>query len=227
MDNLNNLIPELENIVGDYTDETDYKKLIQLDSKIHTHDKLLLKQLSDVPTDLLLQYREMYNLALQFNKTVEQTYYLSPEYLTNMLMRFKGFYPKLHTLKDLTKFENPIYYSNTDLRDIKTLQQLIFRDSEILYINIIEDSEYSSIDTFIESHKNELIQMFRKSSDFVDLDTNILFGIIEDTISETIPETVEKFFSNPNKFVDKEFEYLIEFRKELYLDLIEYTNTFP
>jgi hypothetical protein len=54
----------LENIVGEYTDEDDYKNLIKFNPKVHTSEKLVCKQLTNVPEDTIIKFRDSYNKSL-------------------------------------------------------------------------------------------------------------------------------------------------------------------
>jgi hypothetical protein len=231
MDNINNLIPELENIVGDYTDETDYKKLIQLDPKIHTHDKLLIKQLSDVPVDVLLQYREMYNLALQFNTFIKQRYYLSPEYLVSIFLRFQILYPEFETISDLKKINYDMYYSREEsLRPI-TLESYIFREAEIFFINIMENSDFTEteiIESIIDSNTSEIVKRYKNVPETHNGDISEIKKVVYTFIIESTSDMLINFFGNNSnmRYVDKSLQYLEEYKSELYTVILSYAEDY-
>jgi hypothetical protein len=67
MTSFNSELPNvLENIVGEYTNTTNYPKLIELDSKIHTSDKLFIKTLGNVPRSQITAFADIYTAAVKF-----------------------------------------------------------------------------------------------------------------------------------------------------------------
>jgi len=219
MDNLNNLIPELENIVGDYTDETDYKKLIQLDPKIHSHDKLLIKQLSDVPVDLLLEYREMYNLALQFNETNTFDYYLSPQYLTGLFIQFKSLYPNLHTLSDFKSIRHTMGNTSSNLFDFQILFEYIVSVSIDVYDSNVLQNVFTDSETILEEYGTDLENFTREQ--LYESDTNIdtIQNDLENFIQDSIDEVAAEFFSNKDRYIDKANLYLSEYLDKIYIKI--------
>ena len=226
-----NLIPELENLVGEYTDVDDYKKLNTLDSKIHTHDKLLLKQLSDVPVESLLRYREMYNLAKKFNETVEQECYLSPEYLTSLFLRFQILDSRFKTLKDLKKLRYTIYYSRDEALSNTTLEKFIFREAQILWDSVSGDSELISdetVESVIDANLSEIIKHYKNVPETNNGDVSKIKTVIHTFIEETIFDLLTPFFTDKNnlRYVDKASEYLEEFKTEIYNSILSYAEDY-
>jgi hypothetical protein len=64
----NNLIPNLEDIVGDYTEIKDYEKLIENNPKVHTVEKLKSKITENIPINDLNIFSAAYKVANEYEQ---------------------------------------------------------------------------------------------------------------------------------------------------------------
>jgi hypothetical protein len=65
-----NLIPDLENIIGDYTDKKDYPKLINANPSVHNLPKLKSKIVENIPVDDLSIIAAAYRVANKWDDEV-------------------------------------------------------------------------------------------------------------------------------------------------------------
>ena len=132
----------LENIVGEYTDEKDYKNLIKFNPKVHTSEKLVCKQLTNVPEDTIIKFRDSYNRSLiLIDKFVEDGSYLDynpdtifikvdPNYVTGIIMADMGDYD-ISTIKNNNKFKRIISKGRKNITQDDIYMYLIFLDANI------------------------------------------------------------------------------------------------
>ena len=108
MSSQNELINDLENIVGEYTDQKDYEKLIEANPKVHTVDKLLLKKAKEIPESFLNKAIEAFKAAKEYQDFVKarneeykkekgkdfETYNINPEKIVIILLQSNSNYPE-------------------------------------------------------------------------------------------------------------------------------------
>ena len=196
------LIPELENIVSEYTDIEDYKKLMIYNPELYTECKLRNKLILNIPTNTLIVYSEMYNLAVLYNSEMSQQVYLSPEFLTGIFMKYYS------NIKNLGLNVHSII-SNPDIRDeIETNIEIIREnldnslfDIHIVVINGIEIDLYSKIFSKIERN----------------FDTDYL----TDVFNEYWYDGITTFLNNPEVYIDK----ILENKTSFYIWIYNYMNS--
>lgn len=69
------LPPVLENLVGTYSEEKEYKFLIEFNPDIHTKEKLIGKELTSLPLNLVFKFKQAYELAINLKKLELDKYY--------------------------------------------------------------------------------------------------------------------------------------------------------
>ena len=212
MGDLNNLIPELENIVGEYSATDDYKKLHLLNPNIHTHDKLILKQLSHIPENDLLLYSEMYKLALEFNNVNTDIWYFCPPYLTALFIQFKLLYPNFNSLTDLKRINNN--YGNL-------FDSIVYRSAKLLKNNIMS-GPFTDSGGILDAYKSELILFMRNNISYEsEPNDETIEDDLENIIEEAIDEIVLNFFNDKHRYIDTPNLYLNEYITVLYKHVLQ------
>jgi hypothetical protein len=204
------LIPELENIVSEYTDSDDYKKLMIYNPKLYTDKRFRSKLISNIPTDSLIRFSEMYNLAVSYNLYGPQPIYLSPEFLSGIFIKYYSNI-KNSGLNPDSIISNPDirHEMQTHIESIYNFLLNTFFDIPIIVIDEIE------IDLYLEIFQK--IERYFLSNNNSEIDTDFLTDLFNDYYSEGIND----FLQNPKVYIDT----IIENKSQFYIWIYDYMNS--
>ena len=204
------LIPKLETLVSEYTDSDDYKKLMMYNPKLYTERKLRNKLISNIPTDSLIRFSEMYNLAVLYNSDIPQPIYLSPEFLSGIFIKYYSNI-KNSGLNPDSIISNPDirHEIQTNIENIYDYLLNTFFDTPIIVIDQIE------IDLYLEIFQK--IEIYFLSNNKSEIDTDLLTDLFNDYFSEGIND----FLKNPKVYIDK----IVENKSQFYIWIYNYMNS--
>jgi hypothetical protein len=178
----NNLISDLENIVGDYTEIKDYEKLIENNPKVHTVEKLRSKITENIPINDLNIISAAYKVAKNWNgksKELDKDYILDLLPIFINLVRFFG--PDYNFMNDKKSYQ--IVISGGDRN--YTIYNIINR-SILININNINLGIIIDINKLSKEQKNRILEFYDvenwdedSSSDF-DFNVNNAIGKLMD-----------------------------------------------
>lgn len=101
---MSELIPDLETIVGQFSDQKTYQDLIQIDPKTHTYDKLIVQESKSIPINDTLTLFNSYKIAVELIKANEDLRNELPLSIIGIMIPFVEFFD-LKEYEDLQKYK--------------------------------------------------------------------------------------------------------------------------
>lgn len=121
-----NLIPDLNNIVGQFSDQKTYQNLIQINPQIYTEQKLIIQETEDIPIDDVLVFTNSYKIARSFEKDG------NINYVAGTLAPFVEFY-NLTELNDMNKYLLVVMNKNNNVYEPIVADDMETYIQQILY----------------------------------------------------------------------------------------------
>jgi hypothetical protein len=204
----NNLISDLESVVGDYTDEKEFKNLMKLNSGVHKIDKLKSKIVSDIPVNDLKIISIAYTSASEW-KNSTNTGIETTELLSQFVLLIKLFGPEYNFYENRDK---GFKISKDGIERIHSLEDIINNSILTTSMDLYDNYDCTGvIDKMTEEQKSKYMKMCSKRDQWdEDLDIDCRSDI-ESEIEKLIYKDPNFHpFTNIDKYTDKLIEMLLE-----------------
>jgi hypothetical protein len=166
----------LENIVGEYTDEDDYKNLIKFNPKVHTSEKLVCKQLTNVPEDTIIKFRDSYNKSLVLIKEFVKYKGYQKSYNELDFFKIDSNYVTGLLMMGMNNFEEEKISSSKDIGYYFEKKKKSYKEDVLYMYKIFERCRYSYTEysNMIEDFINKIldntsISIFNKLLNYIEI----------------------------------------------------------
>jgi hypothetical protein len=150
------LPPVLENIVGGYSNAKEYKSLMQINKNIHTKEKFIGNELSNLDLKDIIKFKDAYNLMLEYSTEKKQPFDLNNisiflklvEYIPEIDIEFSSIFDLEGDNSVSSKIKNKSFdLLNLDLYSYNT------KITELFFDNFTDDQKnYLRSQIFLPNH---------------------------------------------------------------------------
>ncbi len=221
--NKNELIDDLSDIIGSYTDEKDYQTLIKYDPKTFTKDKLVKNLTNDIPLDELVLFSKAYGYAkrwLESRAEYHNIWYktVKPIELVSLFIKYIRFYGDIDNVEDFSVLDHISYKrrTNNDSEDIYLVDEI----EDTAFMSSTDIMENIDVENIYENSSSKFKNKFEKITGInisdMEEDENLHDHIISKLSSELRSQIIKLMDDDPNFHPLKNFK---EYQKKL-LDLV-------